>query len=590
MCHNVCNTALESAYGHSRRSAGIVSEHNSTTVIPAATFESIAVERGWITAVQVDECRALYHSLIEMGLSSTLAEVYVKKGYLTTQQCALLDTALGKSGAITIPGYEIIEKIAEGGMGAVYKARQTSMDRLVGIKVLLQKFAEDKDGRERFVREARAVAKLSHPNVVAGIDAGEAHGIYYFVMEFLDGESMDAVLRQRGRIPWGEAAHIVRQVARALDHAHQHGIVHRDIKPGNIMLLKDGTVKLADLGLARITSATDSTITQSGMIVGSPAYLSPEQAVGDREIDTRSDIFSLGLTFFELIAGQRAFGSGNPMSTITALLTRDVPVERLAEMDAPADVIAIIAKMTRREPDQRYLSPGSLTEDIDALLAGQRPPHAHAATSVLSGAAAVARPAAVAGTAAASVSRPYSPVQSRKSWLLGIAAALIATVLVWTFWPDAATKPALRATTASTIMPGETALDLLAAIALAATQVPNGDVYHAEFEHDEFSIDFAQGKQTINVVIDAKQGHVAKLLPEDEDHSADVAVVGVALPDALRAALKQVPGTAVEAEILLLPGRAVIQVKFIRDGKSLWVDVNGAGEVTAERSRPLDTR
>jgi eukaryotic-like serine/threonine-protein kinase len=566
-----------------------VSTQNSTTVIPAATFESIAVERGWITAAQVDECRGLYQAIVEMGLATTLAEVYVKKGYLSPQQSALLETAIGRSGAITIPGYEIIEKIAEGGMGAVYKARQVSMDRLVGIKVLLQKFADDKDGRERFVREARAVAKLSHPNVVAGIDAGEAHGIYYFVMEFLDGESVDTLLRQRGTLPWREAAEIVRQTARALEHAHRHGIVHRDVKPGNIMLLKDGTAKLADLGLARISSATDSTITQSGMIVGSPAYLSPEQAIGEREIDTRSDIFSLGLTFFELIAGTRAFGSGNPMSTITALLTRDVPVERLTEMQAPTDVIAIIAKMTRREPEQRYATPQQLVEDMEALLTGQRLAHAYATHITSDGARAIAHDDLNVSSSTSQTAQRNQSAYRHWIWIGAIATVLVFAGLTYR---NLGNRPAMMQTPMISTphsAPTDAKLDLPAAIALATTAVPNAPVYHAEFEQGEYSIDFAQATQTINVTIDANQGIITKQHTEDEDHSIDVASSRIGLIDALERVQSRVSGTATEAEIVLLPGRAVVEVKFLRDGKPIWVDINGiSGEMSAERGRPLD--
>ncbi|MDZ4812717.1 MAG: protein kinase [Pseudomonadota bacterium] len=570
-----------------------MSSHNSTTVIPSATFESIAVERGWITPAQVDECRGLHQTVVEMGLESTLAEVYVKKGYLSAQQSALLQSVLGRTGAVTIPGYEIIEKIAEGGMGAVYKARQISMDRLVGIKVLLQKFADDKDGRERFVREARAVAKLSHPNVVAGIDAGEAHGIYYFVMEFLDGESMDVVLRRRGRVPWEEAAGIVRQVACALDHAQRHGIVHRDVKPGNIMLLKDGTAKLADLGLARVGSATDSTLTQSGMIVGSPAYLSPEQAVGDRELDVRSDIFSLGLTFFELIAGDRAFGSGNPMSTITALLTRNVPVDRLAEMDAPRGVIAVVAKMTWRDPGERYRAPQQLIEDLDALLAGRPPLHALAPEpAARAGSYGLEPGASVLSQTRQRAAGPQRLPRSRRNWTFAsaIVALLVAALLAYGNWSVSTQRsafPLMMPTPAGEI---ETAIDLRAAIGLAAEVVRDGTVYHAEFEHGEFSIDFAAGKRTINVVVDAVNGVVVKQLAEDEDHSLDVSSARIGLVDALERARKHSPGTAVEAQLLMLPGRVVIEVKIIRDGKPVWVAVNGAtGEVSGERLKSLDT-
>ena len=340
------------------------------------TFEHTAVDRGYITPAQLEECRELHKKLSEMGLPSPIEEVFLKKGYLTKQQIAAINAALGKGNADAIPGYVILEKIATGGMGTVYKAKQTSMDRVVALKTLLPKFAGETDSRERFLREARAVAKLSHPNIVSGIDSGEAHGIYYFVMEFLDGEPLDRVLRKRTRLPWREAATIVRQVALALDHAHGNGMVHRDVKPGNIMLLKDGTVKLADLGLARIASAGDAALTRSGMIVGSPGYVSPEQATGDRDLDIRSDLYSLGLTFFEAIAGEPAYTGDSPMTVISSRLSHDPHFEKLAAFDAPKDLVALITKMCAREAIRRYQTPQYLLEDLDALLRGSRALHA----------------------------------------------------------------------------------------------------------------------------------------------------------------------------------------------------------------------
>jgi eukaryotic-like serine/threonine-protein kinase len=563
-----------------------VSAPNSTTEIPAAALESIALERGWVTEVQVEECRLLYQAMLDLGLSASLGEILVKKGYLSPQQCGTLESALAQSGAISIPGYEIIGKIAEGGMGTVYKARQTSMDRLVGIKILLKRFAEDKEGRERFLREARAVAKLSHPNVVAGIDAGEAHGVYYFVMEFLDGTSMDTVLRERGRLPWLEATRIVLQVAQALDHAHKHGIVHRDVKPGNIMLLHDGKVKLADLGLARVSSAVDSTITQSGMIVGSPAYLSPEQAIGDRELDIRSDIFSLGLTYFELIAGARAYGSGNPMSVMTALLTRPVPVERLAETSAPADVLAVISRMTRHDPAQRYAAPAALVNDLEALVDGRRPTGAYVEMPASSVSMATLLPALhpmAAGTSPA----PRQRVSIVIALLTGIATLVAVVALSLRTWQVEA-DAALPLRTASS---AEVRVDLAAAIEAAAARAPGALAYHAELEKHEYSIDFARGQHTLNVVIDAGTGAVTDVQQEDEDHSAEVRLAGIELVDALRKVQKEVDGQAIEAEILLLPGRAVVEVKLVRDGNAFWVDLDDTtGVISEARKRPLDSR
>lgn len=553
---------------------------NETTRIPMATFEAIAVELGMMTVSQVDECRAIHRTLLDLGLTSTITEVCLKKGILSSTQVAVVESALGRRGDVVFPGYEIQSKIAEGGMGVVYKARQISMDRLVALKVLLPKFANDQEGRERFLREARAVAKLSHPNVVAGIDAGEVGGVYYFVMEYLDGEPMDQELRRRGPLPWREAVAIVYQVALALDHADRHGIVHRDVKPGNIMLLKEGVVKLADLGLARATATAsdDAALTQAGTIIGSPAYLSPEQARGEVTLDIRSDIFSLGLSFFEFLTGQRAFAGTNPMSVLTELLTRDIPVEKLASIDAPGSLNKVLAKMTQRDPVLRYQTPQLLCEDLDALLKGQAPLNANATSAV--------------GASTIDLENRTTrqmPIRTR-GVRLAVAAGCVALVLALVLWllgtPEwASFKPAPVSTP---VMPHAVKMDLVQAIEKALLQVPGGDVYHAEQELGRYSVDFAVAKRTFNIVIDGTDGSIIEKLEEDGDHSVDVQMSKQSLIAAVQAAQSATSGRAVEAGILLLPGRAVIEVKLLRGSEVVWVDVDGvSGKVSSERSHSL---
>ena len=333
-------------------------------------FTAGALKLGLITPAQAEECSALHSKLTALGFVAPIEAVFTQKGYLGKPQLVAIASCVDIGSEHAIPGFDILEKIAEGGMGAVYKARQRSMDRLVAIKMLLPKHADDLHARERFLREARAVAKLSHPNVVAGFDVGEAAGVWYFVMEFLDGESLEQRLR-RGALDWHSSLAIIRQVACALEHAHLHGVVHRDVKPSNIMLVIDGTVKLADLGLARTPNGGEATLTQSGMVIGSPAYVSPEQAMGDRSLDSRSDLFSLGVTWYECLVGERAFLGSNPVSVMSAILTRDVPLEKLALAQVPPAGIAMIQALTQRDPQARYATPKALILDIDAILAGQ---------------------------------------------------------------------------------------------------------------------------------------------------------------------------------------------------------------------------
>jgi serine/threonine-protein kinase len=337
------------------------------------SFETVALDRGYITPVQLDECRGIRAKVAEAGLETSVEEVLLKKGYISRQQAQAINSVLGKGVRAAIEGYEILEKIAQGGMGAVFKAKQTSMDRLVAIKVLLPKFSKEKGAIERFLREAKAIAQLHHPNIVSGIDAGYANGIYYYVMEFLDGESMDRVMKRRGTLPWLEAFTIIRQVCLALDHAHKQGLVHRDIKPGNIILMRDGTAKLADLGLARMASGDDIYLTQTGVIVGTPAYISPEQARGEKVTDIRSDIYSLGITVFEFLSGRPPWQSDNALVVVTKHTTADVPV---ATLPVPERVAAIVGRMCHRDKRLRYPSPAELLEDLEAVIAGGSPKHA----------------------------------------------------------------------------------------------------------------------------------------------------------------------------------------------------------------------
>lgn len=565
----------------------------SSTRIPSATREQIAIERAWLTPAQVEECLVLHQTLLDMGLTSTLGEVLLRKGYLDERQLAELDVALGARPAISIPGYEIIEKIAEGGMGAVYRAHQTSMDRAVAIKLLLPKFAADDSSRERLIREARAVAKLSHPNVVAGIDAGESGGVCYFIMEFIDGLPMDQVLRERGPLPWREATAIVRQVAAALEHAELHGIVHRDVKPGNILLLKNGQAKLADLGLARVSGSEESHLTQSGMIVGSPAYLSPEQATADRALDIRSDLFSLGLTLFELITGERAYAGSNPMSVLTALLTRDVAIEKLTTFAAPDDVSAVIRHLVERDPACRYQCAADLVADLDALLAGQTPTRLRStATAGLATTTPLAAGIASAATATAPL-RPERRSARRFVYLLVAVTALL--LLAWQVYlrltpapTPAMAQPATSPAIVRPLAPDALPISLLEATDIALAHLGNGAAaYHAELEGDEYSVDVAVAQRSFNVQVNGRDGKIEADLEEHEDRSAEVTMAKITLGDAVRAANKAHSGEPAEAEILLLPGQTVIEVKLMRERGPIWVEVDATtAAVSPLRDKP----
>jgi predicted Ser/Thr protein kinase len=251
-----------------------------------------------------------------------------------------------------VPQLEILELIGQGGMGAVYKARQPSLDRLVAVKVLPRESGQDPAFAERFNREARALARLGHPNIVAVHDVGKAGDFYYFVMEYVDGVNLRQVLRD-GQLRPEQALRIVPQICDALQYAHDAGVVHRDIKPENILLDRKGRVKLADFGLAKLLGRDtgDFTLTGSRQVMGTLYYMAPEQVERPLEVDHRADIYSLGVVFYEMLTGQLPVGRF-PM-----------PSEK-AGTDAFLDEVVLHA--LEREPERRYQHASAVKADVEA--------------------------------------------------------------------------------------------------------------------------------------------------------------------------------------------------------------------------------
>jgi serine/threonine-protein kinase len=210
------------------------------------------------------------------------------------------------AGRQSLGGYELIRKLGEGGMGATYLARQVSMDRLVALKVLKKGLAKKAGFVERFVREAHLAGRLSHANIVQALDVGEAGGFHYLAMDYVEGQTASALIPSGGAMPEAQALDIALQVARALEAAHRQGIVHRDVKPENILVTAEGIAKLCDFGLAREAEG-ESGLTQTGTALGTPHYIAPEQARGEGGVDVRADIYSLGATLYHLVTGRTPF-------------------------------------------------------------------------------------------------------------------------------------------------------------------------------------------------------------------------------------------------------------------------------------------
>ncbi len=258
--------------------------------------------------------------------------------------------------------YTIVGELGRGGMGVVYKAHEESLNRFVAIKVLGSHLTEDRDYVQRFMREARAAAALNHPNIVQIYFVGEDEGTPYFVMEYVTGTSVQAMIRKHGRLDPVEAASIVLQAANGLGAAHSAGIIHRDIKPANLMVNEQGLVKIADFGLALAPEA-QTRLTATGMLMGTPGYLSPEQCM-DQGVDHRSDIYSLGVTFFEMLAGTMPFSADSPLALLRKIVEVEAPDVRELNPDADETLRGIVARMMAKTPEERYQACGELESDL----------------------------------------------------------------------------------------------------------------------------------------------------------------------------------------------------------------------------------
>ena len=340
---------------------------------PAQSSKSvieIAVERGYCSAQQVAQAREHQRKL---GPNSTveLSQVLIDLGFLTQQQARACERAT--RGAQVIAGFEILEKVGQGGMGAVFRARQISMDRIVALKILPPKLAQDPSFKTRFLNEARVSAKLSHMNIINGIDCGEAGGYTYFAMEYVDGRTIKQIMKEKGRYVPADALHIIRQMVDALAYAKSQGLVHRDVKPDNIMMTAGGVAKLCDLGLAKhVEGNEDASLTQSGQAVGTPHYIAPEQARGEA-VDFNTDIYSLGATFYHMLTNKTPFDAPTSAAVMALHIANDTKSPCDIDPSIPLGYGQVISRMMAKEKQDRYNNPDTLLSDLDALEAGKAP-------------------------------------------------------------------------------------------------------------------------------------------------------------------------------------------------------------------------
>ena len=348
-------------------------------------FGEIAISLGFLSQEQLMVGLARQAELHTQGGNKRLGEVLfeLKSIDLRSIQKVLLEQQRNRKAAASqaspsgrkLGEYVLESKLGEGGMGAVYKARDEHLGRIVALKVMSKSVANNPEFVERFKREVKAAGQLNHVHIVAAFGAGEADGQPYLAMEFVDGESLGRRFRTLGRLVEQEALRITKGVAAGLGHAHSHSFVHRDIKPDNVLLGHDGSVKIVDLGLAKALD-DDQRLTKTGIAIGTPHYISPEQARGDKHLDHRCDIYSLGATLYLLLTSRLPFDGKNNTEIMLKHLKDELENPQDLVPELSDGTVAIVTRMMAKKPADRYDSCEQLIEDIDCVLDGKPLRHA----------------------------------------------------------------------------------------------------------------------------------------------------------------------------------------------------------------------
>jgi serine/threonine-protein kinase len=491
--------------------------------------------------------------------------------------------------------YELDAVLGQGGMARVFRGKDSVLNRTVAIKVLSPQFAGDDQFVARFRREAQAAAALNHPNIVSVYDTGSQGDVHFIVMEYVEGRTLRDVIRQEGPLLPERAAEIAEEVARGLSAAHQAGLVHRDVKPGNIMITREGEVKVMDFGIAR--TSTGDTLTQTAAILGTASYLSPEQAQGE-PVDARSDIYSLGCVLYEMVTGRAPFTGDSPV-TIAYQHVREQPVPpRQINPDMPQGLEAVVMKAMAKNPENRYGSADELRADLQRVRQGMpiaAPPVMADSTAVLT----QAQPAD--GTAVMTGPPPDEPERRSRTWLVVLLVLLVlAAIGAAAFWLISSLRPTQNLVRIPNVVgiDAEEATDRLERAGFVVREetefnddVPRGEVYEQnpaagdEAERgDTVTILVSRGREPIEVpgVIGLSVEEATQIL-ESEGFDVNVeseeseAEEGEVIDQDPGEGTRARPGTAVTIIVSGGPGTVVVPNVFCQDVNSARGRMNDAG-------------
>jgi hypothetical protein len=325
------------------------------------------LEKGLLTAEEAEGARRLLAWAEKEGRKLSLPDALIRAGVLAAKAHHVVG-ALGEDatdGDVQASGLRLLEKIGRGSQAVVYKCLDAATDRTVAVKILLSSAAGDAESQQRFIQEARSAAQLAHPNIVTIHQIGFLKNTWYIVMEYVDGGSLSEMLAVRRRFDPAEAIQIMRQAAEGLRYAHSRGFIHRDIKPKNLLVTGEGIVKIADMGLARNVASGEED--KEGKVYGTPYYISPEQVTGDPPPDLRTDIYSLGATFFQMVAGRPPFIAPTPQEIMRKHVIEPLPDPRQFVPDLPPSLCAFLAKALAKEPEDRFQSAADFIAALDAV-------------------------------------------------------------------------------------------------------------------------------------------------------------------------------------------------------------------------------